>query len=92
MEINKFQIPIPDVPVKVHRDILNPKLFLADFAPRTSCKNILIKNSRTPEKSKKNTTKSDFFVIVSSFENFFHDAFAASSRDQICGKFFGQFI
>ena len=55
MEINKFQIPIPDVPVKVHRDILNPKLFLADFAPGTSSKNIVIKNSQKdpPKKVKK---------------------------------------
>ena len=92
MEINKFQIPIPDVPVKVHRDILNPKLFPADLIPRTSCKNIVIKNSqKDPQKSKKIPLKVTF-SLVSSFENFFHDAFAASSRDQICGKFFGQFI
>ena len=60
---------------------------------KASCQNLPMEGSIT-WKGKKSSFKSDYFILWSrSFVKFFHDAFEASSRDQICGKkFWGKMV
>ena len=78
---------------KLRWDKPSPKLFPEDLVPGISCKSIVAnppkKDHPISQKNKKNIVNKWIYWFTKPFLcEFFHEAFATSSRDQICVKKF----